>query len=117
VDLYIRSPIRLHGVLFSSGVDSALNRNEYHKSSGSKGLPVRKADNFTAICEPIVLENVGASTSHSCITSDEEQILNLKCSKDLKSNVYVTRLITKEELNVYFCLLESDNSVGTDISF
>jgi hypothetical protein len=26
---------------------------------------MRKADNLTAICEPIVLENVGASTSHN----------------------------------------------------
>jgi hypothetical protein len=30
---------------------------------GTEGLPTRKADNFNAICEPIV-ENVGASTSH-----------------------------------------------------
>jgi hypothetical protein len=33
----------------------ASNRNEYHESSlGSKGRPARKADNLTAICEPIV---------------------------------------------------------------
>jgi hypothetical protein len=32
---------------------------------GSKGRPARKADNLTAICEPIVYKNVGASTSHS----------------------------------------------------
>jgi hypothetical protein len=32
---------------------------------GGKGRPARWADNLTAICEPIVLENVGASTSHS----------------------------------------------------
>jgi hypothetical protein len=30
-----------------------------------KGLPARKADNLTAICEPIFLENVGVSTSHN----------------------------------------------------
>jgi hypothetical protein len=29
-----------------------------------KGRPVRKADNLTAICEPTVLGDVGASTSH-----------------------------------------------------
>jgi hypothetical protein len=29
-----------------------------------KGWLARKADNLTAICEPTVLENVGASTSH-----------------------------------------------------
>jgi hypothetical protein len=29
------------------------------------GWPVRRADNLTAICEPTVLENVGASTSHN----------------------------------------------------
>jgi hypothetical protein len=32
---------------------------------GDKGLPARGADNLTAICEPIVLGNVGASTSHN----------------------------------------------------
>jgi hypothetical protein len=31
---------------------------------GAKGRPVRKVD-VTAICEPIVLEVVGASTSHN----------------------------------------------------
>jgi hypothetical protein len=31
---------------------------------GSEGRPARKADNLTAICEPIVYKNVGASTSH-----------------------------------------------------
>jgi hypothetical protein len=30
-----------------------------------KGQPARKADNLTDICEPIVLEDVGASTSHN----------------------------------------------------
>jgi hypothetical protein len=30
-----------------------------------KGLPARKADNLTAICEPIFLENVGTSTSRN----------------------------------------------------
>jgi hypothetical protein len=32
---------------------------------GDKGRPARKADNLTAICEPIFYKNVGASTSHS----------------------------------------------------
>jgi hypothetical protein len=32
---------------------------------GDEGRPARKADNLTAICEPIVYKNVGASTSHS----------------------------------------------------
>jgi hypothetical protein len=32
---------------------------------GDKEPPSRKADNLTAICEPIVLENVGSSTSHN----------------------------------------------------
>jgi hypothetical protein len=31
---------------------------------GGEGRPARKADNLTAICEPIVYKNVGASTSH-----------------------------------------------------
>jgi hypothetical protein len=47
------------------------NRNEYQKSSwggGGNVLPARRADNLTAICEPITdcLENVG-STSHNPI--------------------------------------------------
>jgi hypothetical protein len=38
-----------------------------------KERPARKADNLTAICEPICLENVGSSTSHNrmglhCVT-------------------------------------------------
>jgi hypothetical protein len=40
------------------GVHSAFNRNEYQKQKnnvfGSKALPVLRADNVTAICEPIV---------------------------------------------------------------
>jgi hypothetical protein len=32
---------------------------------GGEGRPARIADNLTAICEPIVYKNVGASTSHS----------------------------------------------------
>jgi hypothetical protein len=36
-------------------IDSASNRNEYQESSwGGKGWPAHKADNLTAICEPIV---------------------------------------------------------------
>jgi hypothetical protein len=31
---------------------------------GSKGRSARKADNLTAICEPTVYKNMGASTSH-----------------------------------------------------
>jgi hypothetical protein len=33
----------------------------------SKARLARKADNLTVICEPTVLENVGASTSHNLI--------------------------------------------------
>jgi hypothetical protein len=36
------------------GVDSACNRNEYQNVPGGKGRPARRADNLTAICEPIV---------------------------------------------------------------
>jgi hypothetical protein len=40
---------------YGPGVDSASNRNEYQESSwGKGGRPARKADNLTAICEPIV---------------------------------------------------------------
>jgi hypothetical protein len=31
------------------------------------GRPTSKADNLTAICEPIVLDNVGSLTSHNPI--------------------------------------------------
>jgi hypothetical protein len=34
---------------------------------GNRTRPVRKDDNLTVICEPNVLENVEASTSHSPI--------------------------------------------------
>jgi hypothetical protein len=41
-----------------TGVHSASNRNEYRKQktnvSGSRARPVSRADNLTAICEPIV---------------------------------------------------------------
>jgi hypothetical protein len=40
---------------YGPGVDSASNRNEYQEySEGGKGRPAPKADNLTAICEPIV---------------------------------------------------------------
>jgi hypothetical protein len=34
---------------------------------GGKGRPARKADNLTAICEPIFCLNMGSSTSHNPI--------------------------------------------------
>jgi hypothetical protein len=40
---------------YGPGIDSASNRNVYQESSsGGKGRPARKADNFIAVCEPIV---------------------------------------------------------------
>jgi hypothetical protein len=40
---------------YGPGVDSTSNRNEYQVYSwGGKERRVRKADNLTAICEPIV---------------------------------------------------------------
>jgi hypothetical protein len=33
--------------------------------SGGKERPAHEADNLTAVCEPIVWKNVGASTSHN----------------------------------------------------
>jgi hypothetical protein len=50
------------------GSTQPLNRNEYQESSwggGGEGLPARKADNLTAICEPIVWKNAGSSTSQN----------------------------------------------------
>jgi hypothetical protein len=40
-------------------------RNLPGGGGGGKGRPARKAGNLTAICEPIVWENVGASASHN----------------------------------------------------
>jgi hypothetical protein len=39
---------------FGPGDDSASNRNEYQESSWGVMGGRRKADNFTAICDPIV---------------------------------------------------------------
>jgi hypothetical protein len=43
---------------YGPGVDSTSNRNEYQEYSwnvlGGKGRPARRADNLTAIYEPIV---------------------------------------------------------------
>jgi hypothetical protein len=36
------------------GIDSASNRNECQEFPAGKGRPVRKGDNYTAICEPII---------------------------------------------------------------
>jgi hypothetical protein len=39
---------------YGPGVDSASNKNEYQESSWEvKKRPARRADNLTAICEPI----------------------------------------------------------------
>jgi hypothetical protein len=39
---------------YGPGIDSAPNRNEYQNLPAGKGRQVHKADNFSAICEPIV---------------------------------------------------------------
>jgi hypothetical protein len=61
---WVRFPMRLLNCFNLSNPSSRnialrstqlLTKNEYHESSwGGRGRPVRKADNFTAICEPIV---------------------------------------------------------------
>jgi hypothetical protein len=51
---WIFSTYLIHPALYGPEVDSASNRNEYQEFSGGKGRPERKADNLTAICEPIV---------------------------------------------------------------
>jgi hypothetical protein len=50
--IYLTLPAEL-----GSEIHSASDRNEYKKEknvSGSRARPVRRADNLTAICEPIV---------------------------------------------------------------
>jgi hypothetical protein len=49
---------------------SASNISEYQKYKmflGSRAWPARKADNLTAICEPIVLTMLRSSTTHKPI--------------------------------------------------
>jgi hypothetical protein len=59
MSIYISSYLILP-VALGPGVYSASNRNEYQKHKkkscfwGVKQRPVRRADNLTAICEPIV---------------------------------------------------------------
>jgi hypothetical protein len=44
-------------ILHALGLDSTSNKNEYQRQKnnflGSRARPVRRADNLTAICEPI----------------------------------------------------------------
>jgi hypothetical protein len=48
-------------VHYGPGVDSASNRDEYQESSwGGKDGPTHKADNLTAIWEPIVKRKCGS---------------------------------------------------------
>jgi hypothetical protein len=76
------------------GVDSACNRNEYQESSWGrgKGRTARKADNLTAICEPIVykmweprlLRNLWTSTA--CYTDS----FTLTVTSYLVCKIYIT---------------------------
>jgi hypothetical protein len=47
-------PMRSFQLHHGPVVDSVSNRNEYQEFSWGKVRPARKADNLTAICEPIV---------------------------------------------------------------
>jgi hypothetical protein len=47
------------------GSTQALTEMSIKNLAGGKGRPTCKADNFTAICEPIVHEMLGALTSHN----------------------------------------------------
>jgi hypothetical protein len=47
------------------GSTQSLTEMSTRNIPGGEARPVRKTDNLTAICEPIVYKNVGASTSHS----------------------------------------------------
>jgi hypothetical protein len=49
----------------SLGSTQPLTEMSTRNLPGGKGGPVRKADNLTAVCEAIVIENVGTSTSHN----------------------------------------------------
>jgi anti-sigma-K factor RskA len=47
------------------GLTQVLTEMSIRDLPGGRGRPARKADNLTAICESICLENVGGSTSHN----------------------------------------------------
>jgi hypothetical protein len=47
------------------GLTQSVTEMSIRYISGSKGRAAHKADNLTAICEPTVKENVGASTSQN----------------------------------------------------
>jgi hypothetical protein len=47
------------------GSTQSLTEMSTRNIPGGEGRQARKADNLTAICDPIVYKNVGASTSHS----------------------------------------------------
>jgi hypothetical protein len=47
------------------GLTQPLTEMSTRKLPGGEGRPVDKTDTLTAICVPIYLENVGASTSHN----------------------------------------------------
>jgi hypothetical protein len=47
------------------GTTQPLTENSTRVLSGGKVRPERKANNLTAICEPIVYKNVEAATSHN----------------------------------------------------
>jgi hypothetical protein len=51
------------------GSTQPLTETSTRNLPGGKGRPARKADNFTAIYEPIVWKNVGASTSNNSMVS------------------------------------------------
>jgi hypothetical protein len=67
---------------------------------GGKERPARKADNLATICEPIFLENVGASTSHNSVGLHRLLQgsfafvfgINLRAQKALKSQEYIRYL-------------------------
>jgi hypothetical protein len=59
-------PIIVHLHLFSHFFNKLINYLII-MFLGSKVHPVRRADNLTAICEPIVLDNMGSLTSHNPI--------------------------------------------------
>jgi hypothetical protein len=61
--LRVRSPMRLYdfssylillAILWALGSTQPLSEMSTRNVSGGKGRPVRKADNLTTICEPII---------------------------------------------------------------
>jgi hypothetical protein len=86
------------------GVDTASNGNEYQKMFlGNTGLPAPKADNLTAICEPIVsiMCNQQPTTVKASAACDRDNFTLLFISSCLEYNECLNIFKLTEFLNFF----------------